>query len=478
MNEATKNRLRVRLSDLIDSLTEQPQTIDEWETLVLDLRERCAQAALDEIGKEISQEISQEIDASTPSKAPPVPEVASPPNTVACSCKLPCPHCGKSAWYKGDRVRQVVMLVGSLTVKRRYFGCRHCKSGFCPADAALGVVSGSSLTLRVQQEIAYLSGCLPYSQASQTLQRLTGVTVSSRTAQRLCVGQAGAVARAFEEAQEAALLPLAYERTELLTVVAPELPQPDVVYTVADGIQTPMRDGSWREMKVGAVQSRYRDGRVDQPTRYVCHLGGSERFGKHWEALGIGGGSLGAERVVVLGDGAAWLWRQAEEHFPCATHILDFFHALEYVGAVARAAFGEGEKAASVSRKWLSEQASEMKRSQWDKVRNSLKAVRAWTSAAEEAVDTALRYFRNHAERMDYARYLREGLSIGSGLAESSCKRLVTQRLKGSGMRWSETGAQAVGSLRSFHLGDDGNAWNTFCDYWKNYRLINQASKA
>jgi hypothetical protein len=60
-----------------------------------------------------------------------------------------------------------------------------------------------------------------------------------------------------------------------------------------------------------------------------------------------------------------------------------------------------------------------------------------------------LTYFRNQRPRMQYADYLRQGLPIASGVIEATCKTLVTQRLKRSGMAWTLRGGQAILTLRS-----------------------------
>lgn len=44
---------------------------------------------------------------------------------------------------------------------------------------------------------------------------------------------------------------------------------------------------------------------------------------------------------------------------------------------------------------------------------------------------------------------LEQGLPIASGVIEATCKTLVTQRMKCSGMRWGMVGGQAILSLRS-----------------------------
>jgi len=71
-----------------------------------------------------------------------------------------------------------------------------------------------------------------------------------------------------------------------------------------------------------------------------------------------------------------------------------------------------------------------------------------------ERLKTQLTYFRNQRHRMHYAEYLREGLPIASGVIEATCKTLVTQCLKQSGMAWSLTGGQAILTLRSLIQSD------------------------
>ncbi len=52
---------------------------------------------------------------------------------------------------------------------------------------------------------------------------------------------------------------------------------------------------------------------------------------------------------------------------------------------------------------------------------------------------------------------------IGSGVVESSNRRVVTQRLKQAGMHWSKSGAEGVMALLAVYL-SDSNRWLNF---WK-----------
>jgi len=449
MTEKTKQRLRERFEQILAAQDKSPQTMHDIEAIARKIRDAVAQATLEEVSQEAqeAQERGEQPEQGEVSPAPQGPALSNP-------SKVACRHCRGNAWFKGVRSRCVVSLMGEVCLMRRYYYCRRCDTGFCPLDAVLHLPDDTAFTLPLQQEVACLSAALPFAQAVQVLARLTGARLSARSAQRLCIAQAHTQVEDFVGQRQETLLPLAYAPPDLLPS---DLPAPPVLYIEADGVQTPMQGGSWREMKVGVVRSTFLDGREDQPSRYISHLGEAAPFGRHWEALALGAGSLKAKQVVVLGDGAPWLWNLAQERFPLAGQILDFFHACQYVGQVAREVFGEGTMPA---RTWLLARVQQMTTSQWTAFHREIEAVR---SVATEAVSDLVRYFANNASCMDYATYLKAGWCIGSGLAESSCKRLVSQRLKGSGMHWSERGAQVICRLRGFLLGGE---WDTFTAFW------------
>jgi len=280
---------------------------------------------------------------------------------------------------------------------------------------------------------------------------LCGVSVSAKEAQRLCE-EAGQVAQHYLEGRQAAT---ASENFVCACV-------PDVLYLEADGVQTPTvscAGTTWREMKVGLARGLKKSGVAAQATRYVSHLGDAQVFGAAWSALAIESGALEARLVVALGDGAAWIWKQVSLHFPWAIQILDFFHACEYLWEVGRAAFGEAAAC------WVKQRQAEMLGSQRQRLWRALRLVGKQHPQAAEAVRVTLGYFWNNRRRMDYARYVALGLCIGSGAAESGCKQVVSQRLKGAGMRWCERGAQTIARLRCLLLSEQ---WPRFLEEWNN----------
>ena len=72
--------------------------------------------------------------------------------------------------------------------------------------------------------------------------------------------------------------------------------------------------------------------------------------------------------------------------------------------------------------------------------------------ADKEEVEKAKRYLHRYQRFMNYSEYRSHGSPIGSGIVESACKQIVTERLKLSGMRWSHAGARQIMTLRSILL--------------------------
>jgi hypothetical protein len=69
-----------------------------------------------------------------------------------------------------------------------------------------------------------------------------------------------------------------------------------------------------------------------------------------------------------------------------------------------------------------------------------------------KAYRQAYDYLRKHIKHLDYVRYRRNHLPIGSGVTEAACKTVFAQRLKRSGMAWSVEGGQRIVDLRVIHL--------------------------
>lgn len=169
-----------------------------------------------------------------------------------------------------------------------------------------------------------------------------------------------------------------------------------------------------------------------------------------------------AEVWVALSDGGVGLEDLLRDAFPrVEAVILDFYHAAEYLAKLAAALHPNDEaEALDQTKAW-----SRLLRDEGGEVMIAVLENRDWPNRKGLGAVRAdvLGYFRNQVHRMDYPRYEAAGWYIGSGAVESACKTVVGQRLKGSGMRWSEDGSHAVCHVRALYRSEHSQ-WT---DFWR-----------
>jgi hypothetical protein len=350
--------------------------------------------------------------------------------------RLACP-CGGEATCEGYRRKETQTLVGWIRVRRAYYWCPACGHGWCPLDAALGL-GRDSHSPGIRRGLGRLGALLPFAQAAATLAEVAGVQTSASTV-RAVTEAVGArregevtadVARAWAEG-----LPPAAD--------AP----PDRLYVAMDGVRILGIGGEGKEAKVGVVRPEHRRAGGDlvpAAASYVAAFAPAEAFGRRLAVEAHRRGLEAATEVVVLGDGAEWIWNLASEHCPAATQIVDWYHASERVWALGRARYGEDSPQTP---RWVDRQLGRLAKGEVAALVAAWRRLRCGAAAAAVR-DEQVGYFTNQAGRMAYGRFRERGLDIGSGLVEGACKHLIGAREKGPGMRWSVPGAQAVANVR------------------------------
>ncbi len=242
---------------------------------------------------------------------------------------------------------------------------------------------------------------------------------------------------------------------------------PDLLYIGVDGVMTPLNQKQgYKEAKVGVVfwskdhqKIKGQRGKIRR-REYVATLKSRNEFRNRVSRLYNQVAGQQATNTVVIGDGAHWIWQMAEEQFPGSVEILDFFHLSEYVWAVAKAAYPNYEQK---QKDWVKIQQQLLKKSQWRTVIKNSHQLKRNKQDLIKAIIALERYLTNNQSRIDYQSYLQNGLMIGSGVVESSNRRVVTQRLKQAGMHWSKLGAEGVMALRAAYL-SNSHRWSSF---WK-----------
>ena len=161
-----------------------------------------------------------------------------------------------------------------------------------------------------------------------------------------------------------------------------------------------------------------------------------------------------AQRRVVVGDGAPWIWNLADEHFPGAIQIVDRFHAKQKLSDVAKSIYGPESGA---GKEWGHQRHDELDAGDIEAVLDALRVHAPKDDEARKCVD----YVQHNRERMRYAHFRAEGLCTSTGVVEAGCKVAIGTRCKRSGMHWTVAGADAIIALRCCKLS------GRFKDFWK-----------
>lgn len=381
-----------------------------------------------------------------------------------------CPICHRQMrLVEANRPRDLQGLVGDYTITRAYFFCDDCHCGATPLDERLGL-GGGALSPGLGRVACWFGIDGSFQDGADALHETLRIDVKDEPTRRLTEG-IGQVAEA-----EAQML-VARAQTGHEVFAAEEIAATSPVLLVeVDGALVHEIDGNWHEVKSGfavplgpQVATDAKTGRTTLVLGKPSYCAGFESAETFWwrvyvEACRRGLGSTLVTLVVVLGDGADWIWRYAAAFLAVAgvqvIEIVDLYHALEHLGLVAGVVLGPGSRTAEA---WLAVRKKELLEQGPAPILVALADLKPDTPEAAEEVRKAIGYVQAHAARMDYPRFIARQFPIGSGAIESTCKTLVEERAKGAGMRWTPTGAQAVLSLRAVQR---SGRWRAF---WKNH---------
>jgi hypothetical protein len=381
--------------------------------------------------------------------------------------RVPCGN-GHEAVFAGYRDKSLDTALGLVTLSRAWYHCPACKHGLAPRDAELGV-AGTSMSpgLAAMNDLAAAAG--PFAGAARLLEEIGGVRLTVKRVERAAEASGAAVAAA---GRERARLTAARKLVPL-----PPSPLPDKLYAAIDGTGVPMtsretagRNGKGedgrartREVKLGVFFTQDKLDKDGYPVRdpastsVIATFEPAPVFGDLVKAEGIRRGADHVRQLTILGDGAAWIWGIATAKFPEATQIVDLFHAREHLHDLARKL-----EFMLLDRKdeWLAARLDDLDYGYIDGI---VTAARKYPleGVKKDEIDTALGYFENNAPRMRYHWFRQCGLFTGSGVIESSCKTIVGQRLKQSGMHWTVAGADAIIALR---CREASRTWEAICN--------------
>jgi hypothetical protein len=393
-----------------------------------------------------------------------------------------CDGCGKPMEHKGSKRSHLVTLVGVIGLWRPAYRCAACRRTRYPLDEALGLEAGF-YSPALGRLLALIATLCTFVQGSEVVQRLLGLTISPKGLWK--------VTQRLGEAAWRAMHQMAERHADVRTAPARPDPEnaPDAVVIGTDGCMLGMQrrptrrrradpstplpplpslEGEgFRENKTGVIllpaeRTEPSPGRRSVVRRYLVSCLGSadEVFNLIWAKLQTLGW-LGKNTVVVIvGDGAKWIWNRAQM-FVNRCEILDFWHAAEHAWETARILFGpESRKTVA----WARNVVDLLRAGKVDQVIELLRRMkpkrtsRSQQTLCEQAIADLLDYYTENRSRMRYDEYLAKGYGIGSGAVESAHKQVTHARMRQAGMRWSEAGARRMLALRVLLLNGEWNA--------------------
>jgi hypothetical protein len=384
---------------------------------------------------------------------------------------------GVSYKQAGESAEEYMTAAGPVQVKRHMYrpagrGTRHV----CALEMRAGIVAGFYTPLAAKQA-AYLIAQLSAKSAAALFGQLGGMAPSEASLTRL--------PKLLSTRWEAKRVDWEEQMREIEVM-------PKGVATVAislDGVMAPLRASERKQAanKPAAVADAAKPKQPKGPKGYQeigcgtvslydadCERLQTVRYArapeKHKATLGQ---QLKAEarrifselptlRLVKLADGAKTNWSFLSEldvGIPNEQlkvyEILDYYHACTHLKTALDATWGECSvkgRSEFERLKLLLKESDNGVQIVIDHLRYRLRT--ATGKGERKTLTEQLGYFRNQRERMYYSEYIRLNLPIASGVVEASCKTLVAQRLKQSGMLWSRGGAQAILTLRALIQSD------------------------
>ena len=371
----------------------------------------------------------------------------------------PCPNCGRCVGREKDlRARTVETMMGSTRLERPYFYCRRCRVGFAPLDTALGLAPGRKQD-DLREEAARLAMEMPYEDAQGFMERLTDAGMSD-CAIHEAVEQIGGPLDVLDVA------PSRHQIEDRIAQLQAGHGWRPIAVLALDGAMVPTRPESAKGSRPGRRRQRahrarwkgeYREAKgfrlflVDEER--IVHLiswhqvANDKELGQALKRLKDDGRIPEDQvRLCVIGDGASWIWKWAEELFPSARQVLDFYHLSQYLHEVAQTQYADDPSRAC---EWLEATMARLNCNEAAGVLWGLQRMQPVSDEATKAIQAAVSYLTEHLSRLDYGSHRKGGYPIGSGAIESAHRFVAHARLKRSGAWWYEESSNHMLALRS-----------------------------
>lgn len=357
---------------------------------------------------------------------------------------LPYVDCEGKTYRQVLRCEQTyTSAVGSVRVKRSLYREKRGFPSICPLELRAGIVEKHWSPRAAKQALFAVSQLTPY-EAARLFKELGAMQPSKSSLDRL----PKKLGHQWEQRREA---------LELSVRQQMKIPEDTVTVGVSlDGVLVPIQggvvipgDSRYEEASCGTLTYYDKEGEPLVTRRYGCMPEHKKRTMKGFLRKEVNH-ALECRpelQLVKVADGAKDNWSFLDDELPEGKSVLDFYHAAEHLKKAFEITYGVKEIKASVEFTKYRSILRHDKRG-IDKIIRHLSYLLK-NKPRKTGLKTEINYFKNNKHRCRYEEIAEANLPIGSGIVEATCKTLVSQRLKRSGMSWKEAGGQAILTFRA-----------------------------
>jgi len=364
-----------------------------------------------------------------------------------------CSECQRVAKFHSYQQRRVVTVHGEVHVQRAYYYCQRCHRSYCPYDDVLGLGDGISPGVR---PLVCLAGTLvPFEDAAEdVLRRFANVRLSASTVLR-CTEAAGE--RLHAQLQQGKMVQPTQPEPGWTTAREPGQP---VAYVGLDAFSVPMQGPAGAKADHRMLYTALLYTPDKRHTRYLVDFD-LDAVAAQVRSLATACGVAKVEDLIAVTDGGNGLEEALDRHLADnLPSILDWYHAAQHVHDFAAVWHARN---AAAAQQWTQEAKAILYDQGGEALLGYLRDLqlpKGTRTEVREQLRKLIGYFENNRHRTDYATYRARGWDIGSGPTEAGCK-IIGERLKGSGMRWAEPRAAALGALRALYVSSP-KLWDGF----------------
>ena len=354
--------------------------------------------------------------------------------------------CGGQLKYQRRREATIWSVFDKVVYQRAYYAGCACGKGHAPVDRRYGIEPGK-VTAGLAHLIALSGIHKAFEDGRKWLKEFLLFEVSENTVRAETQDESGLQKRERSQPPAPNILDGSIDAAKV------RIEPRDEKEKAVENRETwrDLKAGCWyegefvphRQRSVRQKDKAQREGVVlrAKNQQYFCDIERAEEFGKLLWATGCAVGADRARILVFICDGAVWIWNLIDHYFPNAIHIVDWYHAVDRLKRIAEEAFSNLDERQA----WLEKNTEDLWQGSVEAVIEACQLLERKSNLAKQS----LLYYGNNMERMRYAQFRAAGYLIGSGVIESGCKQIVTQRLKLPGAQWNLEGAVLTAKARA-----------------------------